>query len=86
MSIAEQIKDFIISEFVPDGETTEIADDLDLIQTGVLDSLAVLKTVAFIENEFDVALEPEEIDTDNFNTVNEIAALITQKRSSAATA
>jgi acyl carrier protein len=80
MSIASQVKQFIVTEFIPGGKMEDIADDMDLINTGIIDSLAVLKTVAFIENEFDVSLDPEEIDTDNLKTIAEIAQLIAKKR------
>ncbi len=79
MSKLLSLKKFIIDEFIPDGHTAEISDDLDLIQSGILDSLAILKIVAFIENHYDISLEPEEIDPENLKTINAIAAMISEK-------
>lgn len=79
MSQLHNLKQYIIQEFVPEGLAAEITDDMDLIQNGILDSLAVLKLVAFVEDSYDVALEPEEIDPENLKSIAAISALITEK-------
>ncbi len=79
MSNLQSIKQFIIEEFIPDSHSEDIPNDLDLLQSGILDSLAVLRLVAFIEDNFDIALEPDEIDPENLNSINAIDALIKEK-------
>lgn len=79
MSNSQSIKQFIIEEFIPDSHSDHIPNDLDLLQSGILDSLAVLRLVAFIEDNFDIALEPDEIDPENLNSINAIDALIKEK-------
>ena len=79
MSNLQSIKQFIIEEFIPDTHSEDIPNDLDLLQSGILDSLAVLRLVAFIEDNFDIALEPDEIDPENLNSINAIDALIKEK-------
>lgn len=79
MSNSQSIKQFIIEEFIPDSHSDDIPNDLDLLQSGILDSLAVLRLVAFIEDNFDIALEPDEIDPENLNSINAIDALIKEK-------
>ena len=79
MSQLHSLKQYIIQEFVPDGKAMDITDDMDLIQNGILDSLAVLKLVAFVEDSFDISLEPEEIDPENLKSIAAIAALIAEK-------
>lgn len=79
MSHKQNLKQFIIEEFIPNGENEILADDLNLIESGILDSLAVLKLVAFVEDSFDIALEPDEIDPENLNTINAIYSLIETK-------
>lgn len=79
MSKLHNLKEFIISEFVPEGSAAEITDDMDLIQNGILDSLAVLKLVAFVEDHYDIALEPEEIDPENLKSIAAIDAMLSEK-------
>ena len=50
--------------------------DTDLIETGVLDSLAILDLVAFVETRYDLALPVEEFTPENFRNVRAIAALV----------
>ncbi|BFM17471.1 acyl carrier protein [Maricurvus nonylphenolicus] len=79
MSNIHDLKSFIVEEFIPDTHQDEISDDLELIKSGILDSLSVLKLVAFIEDRYDIALDPSEIDPDNLNSIRAIDALISKK-------
>lgn len=72
----KSIKTYIVEEFMPNSHIEDLPDELDLLVNGILDSLAVLKMVAYIENKYDIALEPEELDPEIFNSVNAIQALI----------
>ncbi|WP_256078879.1 phosphopantetheine-binding protein [Massilia sp. YIM B04103] len=47
-----------------------IEDDLDLVETGVLDSLKIMALVIVIEKIRDRAIELEELSMDNLRTVN----------------
>lgn len=79
MSKLLKLKNYIIEEFIPDQNGDGIDDDMDLIASGILDSLAILKLVAFIENTYEVALEPEEIDPENLSSISAIHKLIASK-------
>lgn len=81
MNIKAKIKDFIVTEFLIGSQAEELPDDLNLLKNGIIDSLAVLKLVAYMENEFDITLEPEEIDTDNLNSVMALTSIIEKKLS-----
>ncbi|MBB3117580.1 phosphopantetheine-binding protein [Pseudoduganella violacea] len=47
-----------------------IEDDLDLVETGVLDSLKIMALVIVIEKIRNRAIELEELSMDNLRTVN----------------
>jgi len=49
--------------------------DTELIEEGVLDSLAILDLVAFLEDRFKVVMPVEEFVPENFRTPATIAAL-----------
>jgi acyl carrier protein len=74
------VRDFIISEFIPDAPPEELTNDLDLLENGIVDSLGVLKIVAAIENELNISIEPELLDARNFATIASISRLIDGKR------
>ncbi|MGB3632646.1 MAG: phosphopantetheine-binding protein [Rubrobacteraceae bacterium] len=57
----------------------EISDDEPLIENGVLTSLQTVELVMFMEDKFDIVVEDDELDEENFGTVNNIAALVESK-------
>ncbi|MEU2563293.1 acyl carrier protein [Streptomyces longispororuber] len=70
------IKNFLIQEFMPDVKATELATDYDLLTNGVVDSLGLLKLIAWIETEFTVTVDDAALDPDNFRTVDAIDAFV----------
>jgi len=83
MSPITNVKQFIIDEFLPDTRSADLDDDLDLIDTGVIDSLGVLKLVAAIEGTYQLSLEPELLQPENYRSVRAIEALIRHQQASA---
>ncbi|NUP13167.1 MAG: acyl carrier protein [Polyangiaceae bacterium] len=60
-----------------------LAEGDSLLERGLLDSMAIVKLIAFIEERFGVVLGDDEFDPDNFETVDAIAKLIEQKSAAA---
>lgn len=72
------VKQFVIAEFAPDVPADELDADLDLLGGGVIDSLGLLKLIAWLEATFDLSVDDAALDPDNFRTVAAIDAFITQ--------
>jgi acyl carrier protein len=79
----QKIKEFIVEEFMPDVPVDELDDDFDLLTGGVVDSLGLLKVVAWLEDEFDIAVDDSELGPDSFRTVAAIRAYVDQARETA---
>jgi acyl carrier protein len=77
--IEQSIKSFILTEFLPDEDPSELTYVTPLITTGILDSIAVLKLVLFLEEHFSVMIEPHEADAEHLDTIELIAALVRSK-------
>lgn len=77
--IKAAVKAYILKEFLPGEDPNELTDDTPLITGGILDSLATLKLVTFIEDRYQVTLQAHEADVDNLNTLDDITTLITSK-------
>lgn len=78
-AIMATTKDFVLREFLEGEDPNELTPDVELLSSGILDSIATLKLVTFLEKEFNVEVEAHEADEDNFNTLEDIASLIESK-------
>jgi acyl carrier protein len=57
----------------------EVASDEPLIENGVLTSLQTVELVTFLEERFDIVVEDDEFDEENFGSVEAIAGLVASK-------
>lgn len=61
----------------------ELRDEEDVFASGFVNSMFAMQLVQFVEQEFGIAVENEDLEIDNFRSVNAIAALVERKRASA---
>lgn len=73
---SDRIKEFIMTEVNPDLQLTALDDDQPLIDSGIVDSLGVLKIMAFLDETFGVDLSSAEINLGNFKDVRTICGLV----------
>jgi acyl carrier protein len=78
-AIKDPIKDFIMSEFLPGEDPNELTDGMPLISGGILDSIATLKLVMFMEERFGVTFEAHEVNRELLDTLADIAKLVASK-------
>jgi acyl carrier protein len=78
--IKTKVKTFILNEYLPGEDPAALTDSTPLMTTGILDSIAVLKAVTFLENQFGITIEPHEAVVENLNTLSDIARLVTAKK------
>lgn len=77
---ASTIKDYITREVAPNPELLPIKDDTRLIESGILDSLSILKLVLFLEEKFGVKVAPGDVTQENFETVDLICRYLRTKQ------
>lgn len=76
MSTHKSIEVFLVSDpELASGRDTINHEEL-LIEGGLIDSMGILKLIAFLEEEYNVTFEEEDITAENFATINAIAALV----------
>ena len=74
--LSAKIKEFIITEVNPELGLTTLDDSEPLIESGIVDSLGVLKIMSFLDETFGVDLSSEEIKLENFRDVRTICDLV----------
>ena len=77
--VKSTLREHILAEFLPGESPGSLRDDTPLRTSGVLDSLATIKLVDFIEKTYGIEFDPHEIGIENFDSVVDIAALVVRK-------
>ena len=78
-AMRETIKSYILKEFLPGEDPQQLTESTPLITGGILDSLATLKLVAFLEERYNIQLQAHEVDVEHLNTISDIANLVRSK-------
>jgi acyl carrier protein len=81
--ITKVIHEFILSEFLPGEDAGELRNDTPLLTGGILDSITVLKLVAFLEDRFQITIDAYDAGSGDFDTIGQIARLVGGKLVSA---
>ena len=74
------IKDFILEEFLPGADPSELTPTTPLVTGGVLDSLGTVRLVTFLEERFGIEIQAHETSVDYLDTLNDIAQLVRSKQ------
>ncbi len=70
------INDYISRELVQDPALLPLADETPLLESGILDSLTLLRLVVFLEERFGIAMGDADLLPENFASVNTICAYL----------
>jgi acyl carrier protein len=76
----EIIKDYIRKEFLFDNPQSVVTNDQPLMEEGIIDSLGIFTLIDFIQQQFDIKVDPTDVVVDNFKSVRTIADLVRAKR------
>jgi acyl carrier protein len=79
VEIQHIVRGFICEQFLPGESPENLGDDVKLLSEGILDSLASLKLVAFLEERFGIKIEAHEVDVENLDTLSAITAMVKAK-------
>jgi acyl carrier protein len=77
--IRDAVRAFILAQFLPGEDPDALRDDTPLVTGGILDSIATLKLVAYVEEKYGIELEAHEADAEHLNTISDISSLVQSK-------
>jgi acyl carrier protein len=78
-NVKEEIRQFILSEFLPGEKPSNLRDDTPLRTGGILDSVATVRLVSFVEEQYGIEVEAHEAGVKNFDRIDSIAAFVQSK-------
>jgi acyl carrier protein len=77
--IRQTVRQFILDNFLQGEDPSNLTDDTELKESGILDSLSTLKLVAFLEDTYKVEFEPNDLDAGNLASLVTIERLVRSK-------
>jgi acyl carrier protein len=78
-AIKNNIRSFILSEYLPGESPANLKDDTPLRTSGVLDSVATLALVSFLEEQYHIEIEAHETGIESFDRLADIASMVQRK-------
>ncbi|WP_136516080.1 acyl carrier protein [Geomonas edaphica] len=83
MSVAEEIRNFVVDNFLF-GDEAGLTDDSSFIREGIVDSTGILQLVSYLQERYQIAVDDEELTPENLDSVRRVAVFVEMKRGRAA--
>ena len=73
-----QLKEFIVENFLF-GNAGGLNDDTSFLEQGIIDSTGVLELVSYLEEQFGISVEDEELIPENLDSLDNLAVYLEKK-------
>ena len=80
MDTKGMIRQYIVTELIKDKKQANLKDSDSLIESGIVDSLGIMKLIGFLEDKINIQVSDDELVPENFSSVDSIAALVLGKQ------
>ncbi len=74
--LKKTIRDYVVKEYIEEGDDREITDTTPLISGGIVDSFSMVSLKMFLEKKCAIRIPDAEATPDAFDTVTRIAELV----------
>jgi len=81
-AIKDTIRNFVVAKF-PLARKRGVGDADLLLEAGIVDSLGILDLVQFLETEFGLHIEDDELLPENFQSIDKLAEFVQTKHTTA---
>lgn len=75
----DSIRKFILENFLFDADEDALKNDDSFLEQGIIDSTGVLELVEWLEEQFNIKIEDDELTPENLDSVTLISAFIEKK-------
>ena len=79
MRIPDQIRQYIVDTGRWHGAIRELSLDYALIDNEVLDSMGIFELISFVEDEFGITIDDEDLVVGNFGSIGAIESMVVAK-------
>ena len=74
----DKIRDFIVENFLF-GSDDGLTDETSFLDEGIIDSTGILELVNFLEEEFEIAVDDEELIPENLDSIKNVVGYLETK-------
>lgn len=78
LDLKTKIRSFITENFLF-GNANGLKDTTSFLEEGIIDSTGVLELVTFIEEEFQIKVEDDDLIPENLDSINNVATYLAKK-------
>jgi acyl carrier protein len=75
----KQLRDYIVENFLFGDTETEFSDSDSFMEKGIIDSTGILEVITYIEENFDIKIEDDELIPENLDSIFNIVNFIDRK-------
>ena len=79
MSVENKIRSYILENYLFTDDQDMLGSDDSFLQKNILDSTGMLEVIYFLEDEFGIKVQDDEMVPDNLDSVNRISAFLARK-------
>lgn len=83
MSVEQRIRDYILNNYLFTDDPSALDSRDSFLERGIIDSTGIMEVIFFLEQEFGVRVEDDEMTPENLDSVNSIVRFIGRKRAAA---
>jgi acyl carrier protein len=80
MQIEEQVRQFVIDNFIFGNDTNHFANEDSFLEKGLVDSMGILTLVEFVTDTFAISVADEDLVPEHWDSVNKIAAFVRSRK------
>lgn len=80
MQPVEKIREFVKKHLMVYEDDIKLSDDDSIFELGYVDSPFAIQLICFVEEEFKIKVDDDDLDIDNFSSINRIAEFVRRKK------
>lgn len=80
----DTIRRYILENYLFTEDQGALADDASFLESGIIDSTGMMEVIFFLEENFSIRVEDEEMIPENLDSVNNLLRYIERKQGQAA--
>ena len=78
-AVLKKVREYVIENFLVGDEEAGFSDEQSFLETGLIDSTGILEVIFFLEEQFDLEIDDEEMVPENLDSVASIGRFVLSK-------